>query len=125
VLLAVLGREFGSAASTRIARLLGCRPAARSGSWDAGLTAGASLPGFGVQDVRAPARLALGGAHRFSRYALVFELEPIEDDGCRVRAQTFAAFPGIAGRAYRAVVIGTGGHRIVMRRLLGRVARRA
>lgn len=124
-LLAVLGREFGNAASTRFARLLGCQPTDRSGTWDSGLTAGASLPGFGVQDVRAPVRLALGGSHRFSRYALIFALEPLGDDGCRLRAQTFAEFPGLSGRAYRALVIGTGGHRIVTRRLLGRIARRA
>jgi hypothetical protein len=123
-LLAVLGGEFGSAASTRIARLLGCRPAERSGSWDGGLTADATLPGFGVEEARAPTRLALAGAHRFARYALVFELEPRGDDACSLRAQTFALFPGIAGRAYRALVIGSGGHRLVTRRLLRRIARR-
>jgi hypothetical protein len=39
-----------------------------------------------------------------------------------LRALTFAAFPGVHGKAYRALVIGSGGHRIVVRRMLKRVA---
>jgi hypothetical protein len=65
-------------------------------------------------------RLALRGRHRFSRYELTFVLA----DG-ELRAQTRAAFPGIHGRLYRAAVIGTGGHRILTRRLLRRIAARA
>ncbi|MDQ6710077.1 MAG: hypothetical protein M3Z11_05920 [Candidatus Dormibacteraeota bacterium] len=70
-------------------------------------------------------RLALRGAHRFSTYALVFELDANGATACTLRAQSWAAFPGLAGRAYRALVIGTGGHRLVVRRLLRRAARRA
>lgn len=39
-----------------------------------------------------------------------------------MRAVTLAAFPGIHGRVYRALVIGSGGHRIVVRRMLQRIA---
>jgi hypothetical protein len=41
----------------------------------------------------------------------------------RLRAETHAAFPGLLGRLYRAAVIGSGGHRLVTRRLLRQIAR--
>ena len=73
----------------------------------------------------APERLELRGGHRFSRYTLVIELDELDGDAARVRARTYADFPGVKGRAYRALVIGSGAHRIVTRRLLARVASRA
>lgn len=82
---------------------------------------GATLPGFEVADARAPELLALAGRHRFSRYRLVFELDEVEPGRTRVRASTWAAFPGLAGHAYRALVIGTRGHRLAVRRILGRI----
>jgi hypothetical protein len=100
----------------RLARVLGAFPSARSGDWSGDLT-GATLPGFAVVEAQRPARLELRGHHRFSSYALVFLI----DDG-RVRAQTYAAFPGLRGRAYRALVIGTRAHRVLVRRLLRRIA---
>jgi len=124
-LLSVLGAELGGAASARAARLLGCVPARRGGDWAGEVRAGATLPGFVIDQVRSPSHLALSGRHRFSRYALVFELEQIGPERARVRAQTRAAFPGLLGGAYRALVIGSGAHRIVVRRLLRGVARRA
>ena len=78
-----------------------------------------------MEEARPPSRLALAGRHRFSRYALVFELEATGPGRTCIRARTWAAFPGILGRVYRALVIGTGGHRIVVGRLLRRVERRA
>jgi hypothetical protein len=42
-----------------------------------------------------------------------------------LRARSYAEFPGPAGRVYRALVIGSGGHRIMVRRLLRDVADRA
>lgn len=100
-----------------LARVLSARPRARSGDWSGDLT-GATLPGFAVAEAQRPARLELRGQHRFSSYALVFLI-----DGDRVRAQTYAAFPGLHGRAYRALVIGTRAHRVIVRRLLRRIAR--
>jgi hypothetical protein len=76
------------------------------------------VPGFRVVEAEPCRRLALRGRHRFSNYALTFVL-----DGDRLRAQTHAAFPGVLGRLYRAAVIGSGGHRLVTRRLLRQVAR--
>jgi hypothetical protein len=77
--------------------------------------------GFKLEEATAPRRLALKGRHLFAVYRLVFELDP-ERDGIRLRALTFAAFPGPHGKVYRALVIGTGGHRIVVRRMLKHIA---
>jgi hypothetical protein len=70
----------------------------------------------------APAKLVLEGRHPFSKYALVFLIEAREDGGSRARAQTWAAFPGPQGRVYRALVIGSGMHAVLVRRMLRRLA---
>jgi hypothetical protein len=114
-LLAVLRRLGGSA---RLARLLGCDPAQGTPAF-AGRP-GEAVPGFRVVEAEPGRRLALRGRHRFARYALTFVLE----EG-RLAALTHAAFPGVTGRLYRAAVIGSGGHRLVTRRLLRQVARAA
>ncbi|HKG03356.1 MAG TPA: hypothetical protein VKB03_09245 [Conexibacter sp.] len=101
-----------------IARALGCDPARGTPRFDGNL--GETIPGFRVIESEPGRKLALRGRHRFSQYQLTFLLD---DD--RLRAQTHAAFPGALGRLYRAAVIGTGGHRIVTRRLLRQVERRA
>jgi hypothetical protein len=124
VLAQALHADFGSTASTPLTRLLGLAPAATRGDWRGTFHPGDALPGFAVAESLAPERLALRGRHRFSRYALVFELDAT-GDACTLRAQTWAEFPGSTGRVYRALVIGSGGHRFVLRRLLRNVARRA
>jgi len=102
-------------------RLLRAQPAHRTGD---PLKAGSTLPGFAVVRAEQPTVLALHGSHRFSRYALAFRLEP--DAGATiVRAQTHALFPGAAGRIYRMMVIGTGGHTIAVRGLLAELTGRA
>ena len=110
----VLRRELGG--SVRIARILGCDPA--QGTAEFAGRPGETVPGFRVVEAEPGRRLALRGCHRFSSYALTFVL-----DGDRLRAQTYAAFPGVLGRLYRAAVIGSGGHRLATRRLLRQVAR--
>jgi hypothetical protein len=123
-LCAVVTASFGSARTARIARALGCVPA--DDDRPAGtLTEGATLPGFAVARCEAPRALRLAGRHRFARYELAFFVDALEDGGCRVRARTSASFPGLRGRAYRALVIGTGCHVLVVRRLLGATRRRA
>jgi hypothetical protein len=99
-----------------LARVLGASPNAVSGDWSGDLT-GATLPGFAVVEAQRPVRLELRGQHRFSSYALVFLI----DEGS-VRAQSYATFPGLRGRAYRALVIGTRAHRVIVRRMLRRIA---
>jgi hypothetical protein len=79
--------------------------------------------GFVLDECRAPARFALKGRHWFAAYRWVFELDDLDATaGTRLRAATWAAFPGIHGKAYRALVISTGAHRVVVRRTLKRVA---
>lgn len=89
-----------------------------------------SVPlGFVLDEAVTQERLALKGRHWFAAYRLVFTLEPLSDGAgshrTRLAAQTWADFPGVKGRAYRALVIGSGGHQIVVRRMLHRIAARA
>jgi hypothetical protein len=123
-LVAVGRAHLGGGGAGPAVHLLRVDPPRASGDWSAP-QAGATLPGFAVEEALPPSRLALAGRHRFSRYALVFDLEEAAPGRTRIRARTWAAFPGVLGRAYRALVIGTGGHRLVVRRLLRRVAARA
>ena len=78
--------------------------------------------GFRVTESTPPAKLVLEGRHPFSRYALVFLIEPRDGGGSRAVAQTWAAFPGITGTGYRALVIGSGVHAVLVRRMLRRLA---
>jgi hypothetical protein len=78
--------------------------------------------GFVLNSAEPPARLALKGRHWFSRYELVFQLDEDGPGRTRVRAQSWADFPGLHGKIYRALVIGTGGHKIVVRGMLRRIA---
>jgi len=79
--------------------------------------------GFVLDEANPPARFTLRGRHWFAVYRWVFELDALDEPArTRLRAATWAAFPGIHGKAYRALVIGTGGHRIVVRRTLKHVA---
>ncbi len=79
--------------------------------------------GFVLDEARAPERLALKGRHPFAVYRWVFELDASDEDSrTRLRALTWADFPGIHGKLYRALVVGTGGHRVAVRWTLKRVA---
>ncbi|MBA0045330.1 hypothetical protein [Mycobacteroides sp. LB1] len=98
-----------SAERNPIGPLLGTRPRA----------------GFAVDGIEPEQRLSLAGQHRFSRYELVFELGETRDGGTQLRAQTYADFPGLRGRIYRALVIGTRGHVLATNYILRSVKRRA
>jgi hypothetical protein len=112
----------GGAAGPLFARLLGCsnvdlpRP---------GPGAPEAIVGFRVARAERPLLIALEGEHHFSRYALIFQIEPADGSSCIVKAETRAAFPGRAGRIYRGAVIGTGGHVFVVRRLLSSIKHQA
>ncbi len=125
VLAQVLRKDFGGPASAPLTRLLAVVPAEERGDRRGTLHTGDALPGFAVAETRVPERLELRGRHRFSSYALVFELDATGTDRCTLRAQTWAEFPGPIGRVYRALVVGSGGHRLVVCRLLRNVARHA
>ena len=90
-----------------LARLLGTDPAS----------------GFAVAYVVPNQQLTLAGRHRFARYKLVFELADAAAGETLLTARTYAAFPGLLGRIYRALVIGTRGHVVAVRRMLRSVRR--
>jgi hypothetical protein len=111
----------GFAGNEAFARVLAAEPRRVSGN---ALEVGATLAGFAVAQAVPGRLLRLAGRHRFSRYALVLELA--ERDGETVlTARTNAVFPGLAGGLYRRLVIGSGAHRVLVRRLLRDVRRRA
>ncbi|MGH2976406.1 MAG: hypothetical protein ACRDLL_16315 [Solirubrobacterales bacterium] len=119
----VMGNSSGSGTTTRFARLLGCVDTEASGPRP--LTTGSALPGFHVERARPAEELALAGAHRFSDYALIFRLDAEDGGRTLLRAETRAAFPGLKGGGYRALVIGTRIHVLATRRLLGATKRLA
>lgn len=81
--------------------------------------------GFKVAERVPGGRLALEGRHHFSRYRLVFELGPSATEGIRLSAKTYAEFPGLRGRAYRALVIGSHAHAVLTSGMVRSIARRA
>ena len=80
--------------------------------------------GFEVVETDPPREIVLGGRHRFSTYRLVLRVDP-EGDSSRLRALTYAEFPGLRGRAYRTALMGSTGHVRATQALLVRVARGA
>jgi hypothetical protein len=120
-LLATLPRSFGGSISERGARALRCEHVRSNGD---PATIGSTLPGFVVSRSVRPACLTLLGGHRFSRYALVFRIDDLHGRA-RLRAETRAEFPGGKGRAYRALVIGTHAHVVIVMRILRAVKRTA
>jgi hypothetical protein len=113
--------ERRGSATGVVVTLLGAVPP--SGSGDP-LTRGAAMPGFGVADAVPGDRLVLAGRHRFSDYALIFLLAG-EPGGTRLSARTHARFPGIRGGLYRTLVIRSGAHRVLVRRMLRGIRRAA
>jgi len=104
-------------ASRLPAMVLGTVPGVGTGD---PLSVGSALPGFEVKEAVPGRLLVLAGRHRFSEYELVWTLD--EDDGVtRLGATTYARFPGIRGRIYRGLVIGSRGHRLLVRRWLRRI----
>jgi hypothetical protein len=119
---AVVTRAMGGGAWQRLyARIVGARDTEQTGH---GLTVDATLVGFRVVGAAPPRDLRLEGAHRFARYAVRFWVEPA-GSGARVGAITDADFPGLLGRGYRMLVIGSGGHALVVRSLLRAIKKRA
>ncbi len=107
-----------------LASAWGLRQPARTGDWSRPVPGG-TVTGFAVAEIDPPRVLTLRGGHRFARYELRFTLERGQPDRVELHARTSAEFPGLSGAAYRALVIGTGGHALAVRRLLDGIARRA
>lgn len=123
-LLAVV-RSLGSGVPALVTAAWGLEPRERTGDWDSRVSPGDTIVGFGVSEASAPRVLTLRGRHRFSRYELRFEITGSDPGGAVLQARTSAVFPGAAGALYRALVIGTHGHRVAVRAMLARVARAA
>ncbi|MGC4948009.1 hypothetical protein ACLQ2N_17675 [Streptomyces sp. DT224] len=111
-----LDRSFAGRGATAYARLVGATD--RTATGPRPLTVGSTLPGFRVTAAARPHELTLAGRHRFSTYTLTFRLDELSPTRSRLRAESRAAFPGLAGGAYRRLVVTTGGHALGMRRLL-------
>lgn len=116
-----LPRAFAGRFSEVFARAVGCED---TESRRTPLSPGAAFTGFHVTAFEPPEYLALAGRHRFSRYALVFRVRAASD-GALLSAETSAVFPGPAGAVYRALVIGSGGHVVAVRRILSAIAHAA
>ena len=118
----VMGADSDSRAVGVVVRALGCREREASGS---PTEVGSTFPGWRVVESARPSELAYEGEHRFSQYRLAFHVDDLGPGRSRVRAETRAAFPGAVGSAYRAAVIGSRGHVLAVRRMLGAIRRRA
>ena len=104
---AYVDRTLASGRATLLTRLLGTRPAS----------------GFEVTEEVPERRLVLEGRHRFSVYALVFELDP-EGPRTVLRALTHARFPGPHGRVYRLLVISSRAHVLATNGILASIRKR-
>ena len=120
--IAVFERLATRRAWCAFAKALRCNPDRVSGN---PTTVGATVPGFRVTRSVRPNEWALEGRHLFSRYELTFRIVPQDDGHCQVQAESHAAFPGLHGMAYRALVIGTRGHVIAVSRILQRIKKEA
>jgi hypothetical protein len=81
--------------------------------------------GFGVAREVPGQQIELSGRHRFSRYRLVFELTDTGEGETVLSAKTYAEFPGLHGRVYRALVIGSRAHVVAVQGMLRAIRRGA
>ena len=112
----------GNAVFETYAKVIGVKPDRKSGRPG---EQGSSQVGFGVAESVEPERLALAGRHHFSRYNLIWTIRDLGDGRSSIAATTRAEFPGVHGRIYKALVIDSGAHERITRRMVASVARRA
>jgi hypothetical protein len=79
--------------------------------------------GFAISEKVPLELLELAGRHRFSHYGLAFELRDAGPGRTRIAARSFAEFPGLHGRIYRALVIGSRLHVVATRGMLSAIRR--
>lgn len=99
--------SLGTTASSPLAWVLGTVPRT-------GFEVSREIPGR---------QLSMSGRHRFSRYRLVFELADAANGETTLSARTYAVFPGLSGRVYRALVIGSRAHVVAVLGMLRSVRR--
>jgi hypothetical protein len=117
-----LEHSFGTRGARRYAQRAGASVTVAEGDLH---HPGGKLPGFTVIRAVEPVMLALAGRHRFAEYAIVFRIDLLPGQRSQVRLETRADFRGRKGRLYRAGVIGTRGHVILVNRMLRAIKRRA
>ena len=88
-------------------------------------TVGSTVAGFVVTAANQPSELVLEGAHRFGIYRLGLYVDDLGDGASRLRAETNAAFIGLAGRIYKLFVIDSRAHVLLVRRMLRGIKGRA
>lgn len=81
--------------------------------------------GFEIVQEVPDRQLGLAGRHRFARYLLVFEVSDLTDEKTLLSAHTYSEFPGLPGRVYRALVIGSGLHAVATRSMVRSIERRS
>jgi hypothetical protein len=113
----VMHSGYGGTGTAALAVVLGSEVRGATG---ASLTPGSTIVGFTVIESEPGRTVLFAGRHRFSRYSLRLDIE-----GRELCATTHAAFPGIRGGFYKVVLLRTGAHPFAMKRLLGRIKRRA
>ena len=121
VLRTIVDGAFRGSVSSAYARIVGCVPASAGGPRP--IADGSTIVGFRVTSAEPPRRLVLTGRHRFSSYQLTFTADELESRRTRLTAATHAAFPGVGGRLYRALVIESGVHARMVRQLLSSIER--
>lgn len=120
-----LTRTLGSSGGrlfTAYATVIGVDPRRSEGTLD---QVGSTRVGFRVSAACEPERLLLTGRHLFSEYSLEWKVTGPGDGSSRLTATTRARFPGIHGRVYNALVIDSGAHARITRRMLASIASRA
>ena len=117
-----MDRSFSHPVASVYAGLIRCVDQASSGPRP--FVEGSTIPGFHVAAAVPGSELVLQGQHRFAAYALIYRFERVGAGRTRLRAETRAAFPGVAGATYRLLVIGSGGHALLVRRRIANVKRR-
>lgn len=105
--------QFGHGLTLSDRRLLGRVLGAEPGS------------GFEISHRIEGERLELSGRHRFARYRLVFALTEQRNRTLKLSAVSYAAFPGVRGRLYRALLLASRGHVLAVRHMLRSIARDA
>lgn len=124
-LLSTLRRQLNHELPQLVVAVWGLEQSTQRGDWRNEVRVGDTITGFAVAAADPTRELTLRGRHRFSSYELRFHLEPTPSGCVELHANTSAAFPGRRGRLYRSLVIGSRGHRLVVRRMLSATARRA
>ncbi len=116
-------RSLQSSGPRLFSRILACQ--SRGSSFSVPPAAGQVTNGFHVAQAESPGLLVLEGTHRFAIARLSCIIGPGEEGRTRLAARTAAAFPGLKGALYRALVISSGAHTVVVKQMLAKISRLA